>query len=70
MFSRAIFGTEGLMADNDHLIGAMVITIAVCATAEVARPLRFLNILLGLWLVAAPQGYRIWRCRLIAGVAV
>lgn len=54
MFSRAIFGTQGLMADSDHLAGAMVITIAVGATTEVARPLRLLNVLFGLWLVAAP----------------
>jgi nucleoside-diphosphate-sugar epimerase/uncharacterized membrane protein len=54
MFSRAIFGTEGLLADSDHLVGALVITVAVCAMAEVVRPLRFLNLLLGLWLVAAP----------------
>jgi hypothetical protein len=31
-----------------------VITVAVCAMAEVARPLRFINILFGLWLIAAP----------------
>ncbi|GGG52394.1 hypothetical protein GCM10010964_44440 [Caldovatus sediminis] len=54
MFSRAVFGTEGLLADSDHLVGALVITVAVCAMAEVARPLRFLNVLFGLWLVAAP----------------
>jgi nucleoside-diphosphate-sugar epimerase/uncharacterized membrane protein len=54
MFSPAIFGTEGAIADSDHLVGAMIITIAVCALAEVARPLRFINILFGLWLISAP----------------
>ena len=54
MFSRAIFGTTGLLADSDHLVGALVITVAVCAMAEVVRPLRFLNLPFGLWLVAAP----------------
>ena len=54
MFSRLVLGTEGLLANSDHLVGALVITVAVCAMAEVARPLRFLNTLLGLWLVAAP----------------
>jgi len=29
-------------------------TVAVCAMAEVARPLRFINLLFGLWLIAAP----------------
>lgn len=54
MFSPLAFSTEGPMADSDHLVGAMILTIAVCAMAEVARPLRFLNVLFGLWLVAAP----------------
>jgi uncharacterized membrane protein len=35
-------------------VGAMIVTIAVCAMAEVARPLRFLNVPFGLWLIAAP----------------
>lgn len=54
MFSRLVFGTEGLLAHSDHLVGAMIITVAVIAMAEVARPLRFTNVLLGLWLAAAP----------------
>jgi len=37
-----------------HLVGALVVTVAVIATAEVARPLRFVNIALGVWLIAAP----------------
>ncbi len=53
MFSRAIFATEGAIADSDHLIGALIITVAVCAMAEVARPLRFVNLLFGLWLIGA-----------------
>ena len=32
----------------------MLITIAVCAMAEVARPLRFLNLPFVLWLIVAP----------------
>jgi len=54
MFSRLIFASEGAIANSDHLSGAMIITIAVCATAEVARPLRFLNVPFGLWLLVAP----------------
>lgn len=48
------FGTEGAIADSDHLAGALIITVAVCAMAEVARPLRFINILFGIWLIGAP----------------
>src|SRR3546814_19145527 len=43
MFSRLAFGTEPPMADSDHLVGALVITVAVRAMAEVARPLPFIN---------------------------
>jgi hypothetical protein len=35
-------------------VGALVITTAVIAMAEVARPLRFLNAAFGAWLVLAP----------------
>ena len=54
MFSRLVFGTVPPLADSDHLVGALVFTIAVIAMAEVGRALRFINILFGLWLVAAP----------------
>jgi hypothetical protein len=49
-----ILGSQGVAADNNHLAGALVVTIAVIAMAEVARPLRFLNIPLGLWFIVAP----------------
>lgn len=54
MFSRLVFGTSGTLADSDHLMGALVITTAVTAMAEVARPLRFVNVLFGLWLIGSP----------------
>jgi len=54
MFAPAVFGTEGFAADSDHLVGALVLTIAAIATAEVVRPLRFANMLLALWLIGAP----------------
>ena len=36
------------------LIGPLISVVAVIAMAEVARPLRFLNVASGLWLVIAP----------------
>lgn len=54
MLSRGIFGNEMPLAGSDHLVGALVLTTAVIAWAEVARPLRFLNVLFGLWLLLAP----------------
>lgn len=42
MFSRVILGHDGSMANWDHLVGALVITAAVCALAEVSRSARLL----------------------------
>jgi len=54
MLTRLTFGTIGAMANSDHVAGALVITISIIATAEVARALRFLNIVVGVWIVSAP----------------
>ncbi|NDV00187.1 vitamin K epoxide reductase family protein [Pseudoroseicyclus tamaricis] len=51
MFTRLTLGTSGMLANTDHLIGALAVTIAVTAMAEAARPARFLNICLGAALV-------------------
>jgi len=42
------------MADSDHLVGALIVTVAVMAMAEVGRLLRFINAGFGAWLVVAP----------------
>jgi hypothetical protein len=47
MLSRAALGSEGRAADADHVIGALVLTVSVTALAEVARPVRYCNVLLG-----------------------
>jgi hypothetical protein len=44
MFSRLVFGSIPPLANSDHLVGALVITVAVIAMAEVGRALRFLNL--------------------------
>ena len=54
MFSRVTVGNSGSMADSDHLIGALVVTFSIIACSEVGRSVRWLNVPLGLWLVAAP----------------
>lgn len=51
MFTRLSLGTEGTLADTDHLIGALAVTIAVSAMAESLRAARFLNVCLGAALV-------------------
>lgn len=54
MFTPLVFGTSGMQADSDHLVGAMILTVSVCALAELARPLRLLNLAFGVWLLALP----------------
>jgi hypothetical protein len=54
MFTRLALGAEGALADSDHLAGSAILTIAVCATAEVTRWLRWLNLPAGAWLLLAP----------------
>ena len=54
MFTRVLFDTEPPMADSDHLVGAMIITFAVMAMAEVGRLCASSTSLFGLWLIAAP----------------
>ncbi len=47
MFTRLTLGSSGVMADADHLIGALVVTVSVTAMAETLRPVRLLNAILG-----------------------
>ncbi len=54
LFAPAVLGSEGAMADSDHLAGALVVVFAAIALAEVGRPARFVNVLLGAWLLAGP----------------
>lgn len=54
MVAPAVFQTGGAAADSDHLVGALVVTIAVVVMAEVIRAGRYLNVLFGLWLVVGP----------------
>ena len=53
-FTRLTFDSSGAMANSDHLIGALVVTFAIMAWAEVGRAARFINIPFGIWLIAAP----------------
>jgi hypothetical protein len=56
MFAPAVFGIgiQRAAADSDHLVGALVVVVSIIALAEVARPARFLNVGLGVWLLVAP----------------
>lgn len=54
MFVPHIFVLKGFLANSDHVMGALVITISIISWAEVTRALRFLNILFGLWILISP----------------
>jgi len=51
MFTRLTLGTGGVLADTDHLVGALAVTVAVTAMAESMRAARLLNVCLGAALV-------------------
>ncbi|MFC6940846.1 vitamin K epoxide reductase family protein [Salinirubellus sp. GCM10025818] len=76
MLSPWVFGTEGMLADSSHLIGALVVSFTVMATAEPARALRFVNVPLGAWIVLAPwllggaPAMALWSAVLAGGLLV
>jgi uncharacterized membrane protein len=54
MFAPATLGSSGLGAHSDHLFGALIVTVAVIALADVGRAARFVNMLFGAWVIVAP----------------
>jgi len=69
LFTRVTLGHEGNMANWDHLVGALIITVSVCALAEVARPVRFLNIPLALALAITPFVYGVGVVSIVISLA-
>ena len=70
LFTRVTLGAEGGMADMDHLIGSLVLTVISVAAAEVARPARWLLVPLGLALAVMPFVHRTDTVQTIAGVVL
>lgn len=68
MFTRLTLGAEGTMANVDHLVGSLALTVVSLAAAEVARALRYLLIPLGAVLLAAPFILGAGTAATIAGV--
>ena len=54
MIAPFAFGSTGTAAHSDHLIGALIVTAAVIALADVGRAVRFINVLFGALIVIAP----------------
>lgn len=68
MLTRIVFGTEGSMANADHLIGALVITAAVIAFSEPARSVRLALIPLGAALFMTPFIYEASLAAMVNGI--
>ncbi|AZO63713.1 MULTISPECIES: NAD-dependent epimerase/dehydratase family protein [unclassified Mesorhizobium] len=54
MTTPLIFGTQPPLYFSDHVVGCLIIMVAVTAMAEIVRPLRFLNVVLGAWIAVSP----------------
>ncbi|MGQ4877293.1 NAD-dependent epimerase/dehydratase family protein [Billgrantia sp. LNSP4103-1] len=54
MLTRVTFGTEATLANWDHLVGSLIITVGVVSMAESARPVRWLLIPLAAMLFFTP----------------
>ena len=50
----SVLGTTGTAADVESVLGALAVTVAFIAFAEVGRAARFINVLLGLGIVLTP----------------
>lgn len=54
MVAPAFIGSDKVMADNDHIIGPVIISFAVISWWEATRVVRLYNLPLGAWLILAP----------------
>jgi nucleoside-diphosphate-sugar epimerase len=54
LFTRVTLGAEGSMAHAHHIIGCLVLTVVAIAAADVAKPVRVLNGVLGIGLMLVP----------------
>jgi hypothetical protein len=54
MVAPAVFQTQGQTAHSDQILGALILTVAIIAFAEVTRSARFINIALALAIIVLP----------------
>lgn len=57
LFTRLTLGVDGSVANAHHVIGSLVMTVVSISAAEVARPFRYVNAILGIALMAVPFVY-------------
>jgi len=54
MLAPYVLGSRAQAAHNDHLVGALIVTVVMLALAEVGRAARFVNVALGAWVIVSP----------------
>lgn len=54
MASPGIFGFEGTIADNDHIVGPVIASFAIISWWETTRTVRLYNLVPAVWLIIAP----------------
>jgi uncharacterized membrane protein len=54
MVAPAVFQTEDQAAHIDHILGALIVTVAIVALAEVTRAARFIILVLALGIIVLP----------------
>ena len=57
LFTRVTVGAADALADAHHVLGALALTVISLAAAEVARPVRYVNVLLGAGVMIVPWIY-------------
>lgn len=70
LFTRLTFAAEGAMADADHVIGFLALTVISLAAAEVARPLRYGLVPLGGALLITPFLFEATGAHTMASVTI
>jgi uncharacterized membrane protein len=50
----AVLSYEKIEANNAYIVGPLIATVAIVAMAEAVRSTRWLNLLLGVWLLLSP----------------
>ena len=54
MLAPGLFDFDKKAADNNYIVGPLVITIAIMAIWEVNRSARYFNMVAGIWLAISP----------------
>jgi len=74
MASSTVLGLTGVRADNNYIVGPLIITFCVIALWDINRSVRYTNIPIGFWLAISAfvlpfSGTALWS-NLMAGVLV